>query len=255
MKNWKASIATLALAFSAVHALDPMYDYRYTLGPEILVPDAFHFGAGFFTRRNSDGRVVANLQAGLTDNFEIGTKLLFGTSDNWVIEKNATSHDDSTLVPIVDIGLKIGFLQYWAIQLDIAPIALNTGMDFGGVLSVSKYNSYTKYISYILEGRLGFGGASGNKDFVKFSGAIFPYFLLADGFRLSVGAVGSAYLIDIKEKDLVAPDDSYSMLDILPRAEFGFKWFRLMAEVSVGILTAPDIKKYNRYTAYIIRDI
>ncbi|MCL2100455.1 MAG: hypothetical protein FWH22_01935, partial [Fibromonadales bacterium] len=55
-------LIALVFAFSVSHALDPMYDYRYTLGPEILVPDAFHIGAGGYTRRNEDLKFVFNTQ-------------------------------------------------------------------------------------------------------------------------------------------------------------------------------------------------
>jgi len=94
----------LQILVQTTYALDPMYEYRYTLGPEILVPDAFHVGAGFYTRRNADGRLILNTQVGLADEFEVGLKWLAGTKDNWVIKRE--KHNEKLNWHIIDIGVK-----------------------------------------------------------------------------------------------------------------------------------------------------
>jgi hypothetical protein len=227
-------------AFSVSHALDPMYDYRYTFGPEIMVPDAFHVGAGGFSRWNDDFTLVSNIQVGLADEFEIGLKVLAGTNDEWILNRNMGWHNPWDVVYLIDIGGKYAISRHWSLQADI-PIALNENKGWGGVLSLSRWGGYTKNVSSLLEGRLGFGGAAGEDRYVKPALAFFPYFQIGDSFRFSVGSIGSC-----SRKE--------AMLDILPRVEAGFVWFRLMGEVSVGILRW-NTEKYNRFALFAARDI
>lgn len=241
-------LPTLAIvfvsAFGISHALDPMYDYRYTLGPEIMVPDAFHVGSGAFTRYNDDLTLVFNSQIGITDKLEIGLKFLLGTNDNWVIDKKIKPHDPWNIVPLIDFGTKYAISRHLSLQADI-PVALNEDKGWGGVISLSQWDGYTKNVSFLFEGRLGFGGAAGKDSYVKPSAAFFPNFQIWDSFRLSIGTICSFSFGRFK-------DDV--MLDILPKLEAGFAWFRLQGEVSVGILTR-DAEKYNRFALFVVKDV
>jgi len=240
-------ISLILIMVKAVYALDPMYDYRYTLGPEILVPDAFHFGIGGWTYINEDLTMVANVQLGLTNEFEIGIKYMGGTNNNWVLNRNIKPHDPWNISHLIDIGAKYAISPHLSLQADI-PIAQNKDMDWGGVLSISQWDGYTKNVSFLFEGRLGFGGAVGETDsYVKPSLAFFPYFQIGESFRLSIGTIGSA-----SANYRHFEDDA--MLDILPRLELGFSLFRLTGEVSIGIITWKA-EKYNRFAMFVVADI
>jgi len=237
VKNFKLSIIAFALAFNLSYALDPMYDYRYTLGPEIVVPDAFFVSAGFWTRVNADGYGVGNVQIGLTDRFEIGAKIIAGREEK-VINYDRKWHNSF----LVDLGTKFAISRNLAFQADV-PFALNEERDLGAVFSISQFDGYTKNVSFIYELRLAFGSAAGDDRYAKPSLAFFPFFQIGDAFRLSVGTIGSC---GIEEKDY--------MVDIMPRVEFGIFHLRFMGEVSIGILTWDD-KKRNRYAVFVAADI
>ena len=243
MKILKVSL--ILILVQAVYALDPMYDYRYTLGPEILVPDAFRAGVGGWTYINEDLTFVANTQLGLTNEFEIGIKYMGGTKDNWIINRNIKPHDPWDISHLIDVGAKYAISPHLSLQADV-PIALNEKRDWGGVLSISQWDGYTKNVSFLFEGRLGFGGAAGEEDgYVKPSAAFFPYFQIGESFRFSIGTIGSFSFGRFKED---------VMLDIMPRLELGLAWFQLMGEVSIGILTVRA-EKYNRGALFIVFDI
>jgi hypothetical protein len=241
--EWRI-ILVLALIFTTSHALDPMYDYRYTLGPEILVPDAFSFGAGAFSRWNEDLTLVTNIQLGLSRDFEMGIKFMGGTNDDWVLDRSIKPHDPWKILPLINIGGKYAISPRLCLQADV-PIALNIDKDWGGVISISQLDGYSKNVSFLFEGRVGFGGAAGKDNYEKISLMYIPYFQIGDAFRLSVGPIGSFSF------------ENYSdnlMLDILPKVEAGFKFFTFIAEVSIGILTL-DAEKYNRYSLFMMADI
>lgn len=233
-------LAVFILSVNMAYALDPMYDYRYTLGPEILVPDAFHVGFGAFSRLNEDAKVVFNFQVGIMNNLEAGMKYMVGTNDDWIITRS--TYRNHTL-SMIDIGLKYAISRNLSLQADV-PMALNKDREWGGVLSLSQWDGYTKNVSFLFEGRLGFGGAAGSDRYVKPAAAFIPYFQIGESFRICIGTIasGSNYF----------KDDF--MVDILPRIELGLVWFRLQAETSIGILTW-DAEKYNRYALFISADI
>jgi hypothetical protein len=251
MKILKLSL--IPILVQAVYALDPMYDYRYTLGPEILVPDAFHAGGGAFTHLNEDLTFIFNFQLGLTDKFEIGAKFMPGTDQRWIIRKKTPYNPNDKTTRwhrnhryyLIDAGAKYAISRHLSLQADV-PVALNQDRDWGGVLSLSQWDGYTKNVSFLFEGRLGFGGAAGEEDsYAKPALAFVPYFQIGESFRLSIGTIGSFSFGHFK-------DDV--MLDILPRLELGLAWFRLMGEVSIGILTWKA-EKHNRFALFIVSDV
>jgi len=222
----------LALAFNFSYALDPMYDYRYTHGPEIVVPDAFFWGGGVWTRYNGELDLMSNLQIGLTDRFEIGAKIM-GDFKKWYLNSS-----------FIDIGAKFAISRNLAIQADVP-----FDGEWGGVLSISQWDGYTKNVSFIYEGRLGFARAAGEGRYVKPSLAFFPFFQIGNAFRLSVGTLCSFGIG--KEFDYFKED---FMMDLMPRVEFGILHLRFMGEVSIGIITW-EAKKRNRYAVFLTTDI
>jgi len=236
----KISIIALMLAFNAAFAIDPMYNYRYTLGPEILVPDAFHASTGFWTHYNEDGTLIFNTQLGVMDIFEVGMKYMGGTDEKWLLEKNR----NRDINHVIDVGAKFAINPNLSLQVDV-PLSINRDRDWGGVVSLSSGDGYTKNIFFVYEGRVAFGGASGPGNHAKTSWAFVPYFSIGDAFRLSVCTISSFSFENFKND---------FMIDMLPRVEAGFTMFRLMGEVSIGIV-AYDAKKYNRYALYLLFDV
>ena len=239
------SYIIFVLAFGFSHALDPMYEYRYTFGPEILVPDAFHVGFGAYTHYNEDIKIVSNFQIGLGRELEMGLKYLGGTNDDWIIarsrvERRYRDHN----VHMINIGAKYAIGPHLTMQAD-APIALNKDREWGGIISITQWDGYTKNVSFLFEGRVGFGGAAGEGSYAKPSLAFFPYFQIGQSFRLSIGTISSFSFGHFK-------DDF--MLDILPRVEVGLRWFRLTGEVAIGILT-DDAQIHNKYALFVVKDI
>jgi hypothetical protein len=234
-------ILMIIFAFGLSHALDPMHNYRYTLGPEILVPDQFNIGLGAWTHRNEDLSIVSNAQVGLTNKFEVGLKYILGTNDEWIISK---SRERSHTHSLLDVGAKYAISEYTALQADV-PMSLNKDWEWGGIISFTQWNGYTRNVFSIYEARLGFGGASGPENHVKLSTAYALYFQLGSAFRISICPIGSASFENFKND---------SMLDVQPRIEAGFSLFRIMAEVSRGILTY-DADKHNRYALFVVSDI
>ncbi len=230
-------LAVFILAANMAHALDPMYDYRYTLAPEILVPDALHVGLGAYTYRNNDIKLISNVQIGLAQTFEVGLKYLLGTNNDWIITRSKDEHKHN--LSILNIGAKYAIKPHLSLQADV-PFAPNKDW-WGGVISLTQWDGYTKNVSFLYEGRLGFGDAAGEDRYVKPAVAFFPYFQMGESLRLSAGALASG-----------SKDDF--ILDILPRVEAGFAWFRLAGEVSFGILTWRA-EKYNRYAMFIVADV
>ncbi|GHV10668.1 hypothetical protein AGMMS49938_00080 [Fibrobacterales bacterium] len=240
-------LAATAVAFFATPslALDPLYDYRYTLGPEILVPDAFFLGIGGWTHRYDDGSVTVNAQLGLNESVEIGAKFIIGTNDEWVL----TQTRNRSIIPLIDVGAKYAISPHLVLQADV-PIALNKDKKWGGVLTLSQWDGYTKNVSFLMEGRLGFGGAAGENEngdnpYAKAAFSFTPYFQIGDAFRISVTTISSASAGNF--------EDDF-MLDILPRVEAGFSMFRLNLETSIAILTWKA-EKFNRYALFILTDI
>jgi hypothetical protein len=237
----KLPIIILVLVFKFSHALDVMYDYRYTLGPEIVVPDAFFVGGGGWTHYTDDLYLITNIQLGLTDRFEIGAKFIYGYGRDY------TSEHKKGQSSLVDVGAKFAISRHLSFQADV-PFYLSEERDWGGVLSLSQWDGYTKNVSFIYEGRLGFGSAAGDGRWFKPSLAFFPYFQIGDAFRLSVGTLCS---FGTGKYDYFKED---FMLDIMPRVEFGIFHLRFMGEVSIGIL-AWEAKKRNRYALFLTTDI
>jgi len=237
----KLSTLVLIFTISLSHALDPMHNYRYTLGPEILVPDQFFASLGGWTHRNEDLSISANVQLGLTDKLEIGMKYIGGTKDDWIVLKDSYRNHSYSLI---DLGAKYAISSHMALQVDI-PISLNRDRDWGGVISLAEWKSHTKNVSSLYEGRIGFGGASGPGNYAKLSAAYIPYFQLGSALRISVCAVTSA-----------SPENFSNdfMFDIQPRVEAGFATFRVMTEVSLGILTY-DAEKHTRFALFVMSDI
>jgi len=233
----------LQILAQTTYALDPMYEYRYTLGPEILVPDAFHVGTGFYTRRNADIRFIVNSQIQLIDQLEFGFKYLGGTKDDWVLKQYV--HDQKLSWHMINFGVKFALNQHLTLQADI-PIALNRDWDWGGVLSITKFNGYARNLSFLSEFRLGFGGAAGEDSYVKPAAAFVPNFQIGQSFRVSIGTIAS-FSFENSANDL--------MLDILPKVEVGiFEGISLTGEVAIGILTW-DAERYNRYAVFIMTKI
>jgi hypothetical protein len=223
-----------------------MYDYRYTYGPEIVVPDAFHAGFGAWTYYNKDLSLALNFQLGLTDEFEVGLKYIGGTNQKWIFAKEERRNRDHRF-SLIDIGAKYAISPHLALQADV-PMAIDKDMQWSGVLSITQYSGLAKNVSFLYEGRLGFGEMIGENSYVKPAFSVTPFFQIGPYFRMSTTVVSSF--------SVGSSEDFRSdfMLDILPRIELGLALFRITGEISRSILTY-DAKMYNRYAVFMVVDI
>ncbi|MDR0517837.1 MAG: hypothetical protein LBH25_12410 [Fibromonadaceae bacterium] len=242
----KVLILTIILA-QTVSALDPMYDYRYTLGPEIVVPGAFHIGLGGWTHYNEDLTVASNLQIGLTNEFEIGLKYMIGTNQKWITAKPDDRRNRDHSHSLIDIGAKYALSPHISLQADI-PMAINRDMEWSGIISITQYSGFAKNVSFMYEGRFGFGDLPGEDSYVKPMASVTPFFQIGQSIRVSIGVITSF--------SIGATEDFKNdfMLDVLPRIEVGFSAFRLNCEIARGILTYNAVR-HNRYALFVVSDI
>lgn len=222
----------LAIAVNSALALDRMYDVRYTFGPEILVPENFSAGGGFFTQFEEDLTVPFNLQVGVNEFWEVGAKLSMATYDKL-----------ETVQGFLDLGAKYRFTSYSAFQAD-AMLGLNNEDGGALVLTYTRAHRYTKNVSILFEGRSGFFDAvTGADGYVKLAGGVYPQFQVGDAIRFSIGAVGSGSVGNLQ-------DDF--MVDLLPRLEIGLRQgLMLQAETAIGILQ-DDNNDRTRFGMHIV---
>lgn len=225
----------LALLASSALALDPLYDVRYTFGPEILVPDEFTAGGGFFTRFEEDISLPLNVKIGIDEFWEFGAKLTPGTQDKL-----------ESVQSYIDLGVKYRFTSYSAFQAD-AMLGVNN--DRGGALALTytRAQRYTRNVSMLFEGRTGFfDAATGEDGWVKLAGGLYPQFQVGNAVRFRIGAISSGSLGHLS-------DDF--MLDLMPQVEVGIgKGLKVQAEVAVGILQ-DDNNDNTRFGMYLTTGI
>ena len=205
------------MAASAAFALDPMHDVRYTLGPEILIPNEFTASGGFYTRFEEDLTLPFAIKVGLNEEWEIGSKLSLGTYDKL-----------ESVQGFLDVGAKYRFTSYSAFQADLM---LGINNDKGGALALTytRAQRYTRNFSMLFEGRTGFfEPVTGEDGWVKLSGSLYPQFQVGESVRFRVGAVSSGSLGNL---------GGDFMVELLPQKEGGLpQGFSILAEVAVGIL-------------------
>jgi hypothetical protein len=232
MRSFFAFLASLLFLAPAAFALDLLYDVRYSQGPEILVPTAFHGGVGFNTRWEDDGVFPVNVQIGINEKWEAGAKVILG----WPY---TTASKAEPFRAFLDVGGKYAITPYSALQVD-AWIGLNNSEGGGFVLGYTKLEQYTKNFSLLSEARLGvLDAVAGDSGWVKPMIGFYPNFQVAEFLRFYIGGVVSGSVGNLTE------DFSF---DLMPRAEVGFSRFRLLAEVSIGILLKNNNK--NRISLF-----
>jgi len=207
----------VALFATASSALDRLYDVRYTFGPEILVPDEFTGGGGFYTRFEEDLTLPLALKIGVNEDWEVGAKLSLGTYDKL-----------ETVQGFIDLGAKFRFTSYSAFQVD-ALLGLNNSDGGALAFSYTRAHRYTRNFSMMFEGRAGFFDAvTGEDGWVKLAGGLYPQFQMVESVRFRIGAVSSGSLGNL--------NDDF-MVDLVPQMELGIgKGLKLQTEVAIGIL-------------------
>ena len=217
----RLSFILLAFLFGQAFALDPIYDMRYTTGPEILVPNEFTASGGFYTQFEEDLTLPLSLKIGINELWEMGAKLSLGTYDKL-----------ESVQGFLDLGAKFRFTSYSALQADLQ-LGLNN--DNGGalVLSYTRAHRYTKNVSILFENRAGFFEAvTGPDGWIKLVGGVHPQFSLNEAVRFRIGAVTSGSLGQLNED---------FMLDLVPQASFGLRaGLTLQIEAAIGILQSEN---------------
>lgn len=226
------SVLLLGVLASSASALNRIHDMRYTFGPEILVPNEFTAGGGFYTQFEEDMTLPMALKIGINDQWEMGSKLSLATYDKLESAQG-----------FIDLGAKFLFTSYSAFQADVM-LGLNNSDGGALVLSYTRAHRYTRNVSVLFEGRTGFfDAATGEDGWVMLVGGVHPQFQVGDAVRFRIGAVSSGSIGDLRED---------FMLDLLPQVEIGLRnGIKLQAEVAVGILQ-EDNNDNTRFGMYLV---
>lgn len=212
----KRLLALFAILTINVYALDPIWDMRYTFGPDGRSSPKIGLGLGLRTDYNTNVLFPVNLTSSLTKNFDIGTKVDVQTYDR-------LNHTQASL----DIGGRFRFNQSAFVEAD-AYFGLNRNNGSAVVLTLASDQHISQNFLTYYELRAGFlDGVTGEDGYVKIQAGLTPTLIFGRFFRCMVEVVTSGSAGNLK-------DDF--MVDILPKLEFTFGGTRVRLDFDIGIL-------------------
>ncbi len=198
------------------HALDRMWDARFTLGPEIRTYDKMGFGIGLRTGFHSDVNFPVNFQARLNNEIEIGGKLFLESP-------NSLEH----IIGNFDLGAKYNLSYNSYIGIDTY-FALNRNYGGGLIFTYSQQTHVARRFSNLYEIRVGFlDGITGSDGYMKLQVGFMPTLHIGKTFFAMVEMNSSGSIGNIQ-------DDF--MIDLMPKLELRIANVRLRLEVDIGIL-------------------
>lgn len=222
----------LALAFLSfyAHALDRIWDARFTLGPEIRTYNKMGVGVGLRSSFNSDATLPINLQARLNNEIEIGGKLIFEAL-------NEFEH----VIGNIDLGAKYNLTYNSYIAFDTY-LAINRNYGGGLIFSYSKQTHVARQFSNIYELRVGFlDGITGPDGYMKIQVGFMP--------TLHIGKSIFA-MVEMNSSGSVGNLNDDFMIDLMPKLECKISNVRIRLEFDIGILLEKnnDQKQIALYT-------
>lgn len=161
-------------------ALHPIYDMRYTTGPEIFKADEGHVGGGFHTRYETDITFPLFLKFGLDERWEVGSRLDFQTDDYF-----------AQRLLFADLGVKMRLNSYTALQADVF---LGINNDRGGAINFGYVTArrHNRLISALYEARVGFFEAvTGPGGIATVQIGAYPQSDLGERVRMRIGLIAS----------------------------------------------------------------
>lgn len=209
------ALLTLLLSTSTF-AVDPIWNMRYTYGPDAA--PAPKIGGGIGLRNNFGDQVLIpiNIMGQIAKGWDIGAKLDLYTYNRL---KNMTSS--------IDIGSRVQLGNAGFVELD-GYIGLNRSNSSAVVITYSKEHFVAKNFSNYYEGRVGFlDGATGDGGWAKIAIGTTPTLRFGSSFKFMMEINASASLGHFT-KDFMA--------DIIPKAEISLGGTRLRLDFDIGVL-------------------
>lgn len=212
----KRLFALFAILAINVYALDPIWDMRYTLGPESRPSPKIGVGLGLRTDYNTNILFPVNLTSSLTKKLEIGAKVDVQTY-------NKMEHTQASL----DFGGRFRFSQASFFETD-AYFGLNRNNGSAIVLTLGSDQFIAKNFLTYYELRAGFlDGVTGEDGYVKIQTGLTPTLIFGQNFRCMVEVVASGSAGHLRND---------FMIDILPKFELAFGGTRIRLDFDIGVM-------------------
>ncbi|MCF0215544.1 MAG: hypothetical protein HUK21_03615 [Fibrobacteraceae bacterium] len=212
----KILFALCVIAVAQAFAVDPIWNMRYTFGPDSKMASNFNFGLGAQSQYNSNVLIPVNLIGAISKNFEIGAKVDIQTYDQM---------DHAML--FADFGGRYKFKTGTFMELDgYFGLNRNNGSAFVATLGTEQYVS--KNFANYFEARAGFlDGVTGDDGYVKMSVGMTPTLIFGKFLRCMIEINSSASAGHLS-------DDF--MMDIIPKFEIAVGGTRIRMDFDIGVL-------------------
>lgn len=211
----RLSLLLLLLAIN-VFALDPMWDMRYTFGPDSRPSPKLGFGIGARSDFGDDMLFPINIVSSITRDFDIGAKL------------DLNSYDEMDHIRAsADLGGRYRFNPTMYIELD-GYFGLNRNNASAVVFTYGHEQFIAKCFSNLYELRAGFlDGATGEDGYAKFAAGMTPTLYFGKVFQLRIEIITSASAGHLT-------DDF--MIDIIPKMELDVGPARIRLDFDIGTM-------------------
>ncbi len=211
-------IAALIFAILAVNAfaLDPIWDMRYTLGPDSHKAPKFGVGLGLRSDFGSNVLFPVNILGSISNEFDIGAKL------------DVQSYDEMDHTKLsIDLGGRYRLGPSNFIELD-GYFGLNRNNGSALIVTYGTEQYIAKSFSNFYELRAGFlDGVTGKDGYVKFATAMTP--TLHFGQTLLV-------MMEINMSESIGHLQDDFMIDIIPKLELNLGAARARLEFDIGVM-------------------
>lgn len=221
-RKWMFTAMAVAAAAVPGWSLYEMHDVRYTLKPELLVPEQSEYSGGFQTHWQADGEFIGAFKFGINSRFEVGSKLMVNTYNRF---------DDT--YSMLDLGVKVAIGGGSVVQSDIL-LGLNNDAGGGAVFTYAQGASYTKRFSAIYETRFGFFDAITQDNWMMIETGAYPQFRVADPLSLRMGLSAATTLRQPIDMFLINLHPGF-VLGITPNMQ-------LFAECAVDVIGDDGIR-------------
>lgn len=197
-------------------AVDPMWDIRYTFGPDTRPSPQWAIGAGAINNYGSNLTFPINLTASLSKEWNVGGK----------VEVRSIDKFDQVIVSL-DIGGRYIISESNFVELD-GNFGLNRNNSTAVVLTFGNEQFISKNFANFYEIRAGvLQGVTGEDGYVKIAAGMTPTLYFGDFFRT---------FIEINMSGSVGNLQDDFMIDIIPKFELIFGNTRFRLDFDIGIM-------------------
>lgn len=213
----KRLLALIAVAFAtSAYAVDPMWDIRYTLGPDTRPSPRWGVGVGAVSNYGTNVLFPVNLTTALSKEWNIGGKLNVRTKDTF-----------NEVIVTLDIGGRYLINDNNFLELD-GFFGLNRNNSTAIVLTYGNEQFISRNFANFYEIRAGvLEGVTGENGYVKFAAGMTPTLYFNKYFRT---------FIEINMSGSIGNLTDDFMVDIIPKFELTFDYIRFRLDFDIGIL-------------------